>query len=58
MASVNSPTVTPEFLIESMAEEAPQLRYIERLPNPEEFEDIDPDAALKVLLFQQKNITQ
>jgi 23S rRNA (cytosine1962-C5)-methyltransferase len=52
MACVNSPAVTPDFLIEGMAEEAPQLSFVERLPNPDEFSDIDPDAALKVLLFK------
>lgn len=52
MACVNSPAVTPDFLIEGMAEEAPQLSFVERLPNPDEFADVDPDAALKVLLFK------
>lgn len=52
MACVNSPTVTPNFLIESMAEEAPQLTFVERLDNPAEFADIDSEASLKVLLFK------
>ncbi|GAL26668.1 methyltransferase [Vibrio variabilis] len=52
MACVNSPTVTPNFLIESMAEEASQLTFVERLDNPAEFADIDPEASLKVLLFK------
>lgn len=52
MACVNSPTVTPDFLVESMREEAPQLSFIERLDNPSEFQDKDQDASLKVLLFK------
>ncbi len=52
MACVNSPSVTPSFLIDSMKEEAPTLTYIERLANPSEFADKDDDASLKVLLFR------
>ncbi len=52
MACVNSPSVTPSFLIDSMKEEAPTLAYIERLANPSEFADKDDDASLKVLLFR------
>lgn len=51
LACVNSPMVTPEFLIEGMKEEAPELNFVERLNNPPEFADIDPDASLKVLRF-------
>ncbi|MDF3936401.1 class I SAM-dependent methyltransferase [Pseudomonas citronellolis] len=51
LACVNDPAVAPAFLIDAMASEAPQLRYVERLQNPPEFADIDPDAALKALLF-------
>lgn len=51
LACVNDPAVAPAFLLESMATEAPSLRFVERLENPPEFVDIDDDAALKVLLF-------
>ncbi|HCG5472749.1 TPA: class I SAM-dependent methyltransferase [Vibrio parahaemolyticus] len=51
MACVNSPSVTSDFLIESMKEEAPELTFRERLDNPPEFMDVDSEAALKVLLF-------
>lgn len=51
MACVNSPIVTPDFLIESMQQEAPQLKFVRRLDNPAEFKDVDSEAALKVLLF-------
>lgn len=51
LACVNSPVVNEDFLIDSMAEEAPELTFIERLANPEEFADIDEQASLKVMLF-------
>lgn len=52
LACVNSPVVTQDFLIDSMAEEAPALVYQERLANPEEFADIDDQASLKALVFK------
>ena len=55
IACVNSPVVTPDFLIDGMKEEAPGLQFVERLDNPPEFADIDPDASLKVLLFRTTN---
>lgn len=52
LACVNDPATGPEFLIDSMALEAPQLRFVERLDNPAEFADIHPDSGLKALLFK------
>ncbi|MEO4049242.1 class I SAM-dependent methyltransferase [Pseudomonas sp. CAU 1711] len=49
----NDPGIAPGFLVEEMAREAPQLALVERLANPPEFVDSDPDAGLKVLLFRQ-----
>lgn len=49
----NDPGIAPGLLIEEMAREAPQLAFVERLANPPEFADSDPDAGLKVLLFRQ-----
>lgn len=51
LACVNDPDVPSQFLIDSMAEHAPQLTFIERLDNPPEFTDIDPEAGLKALVF-------
>ena len=53
LACVNSPDIGPSFLIDSMAEEAPQLHFERRLDNPPEFADIDPNSDLKALVFQQ-----
>lgn len=53
MACVNDPAVGPAFLLAGMAADAPELRFVERLENPPEFEDIDPDAGLKVMVFRR-----
>ncbi|OEF27449.1 class I SAM-dependent methyltransferase [Vibrio rumoiensis] len=51
LACVNSPAVSPDFLTTSMAEEAPDLSFVERLANPVEFADLDEQASLKALVF-------
>ncbi|WP_043310301.1 class I SAM-dependent methyltransferase [Pseudomonas sp. ML96] len=51
LACCNDPSIAPDFLLDEMAREAPGLRFVERLANPPEFADIDPDAGLKNLLF-------
>ncbi|WP_413284658.1 class I SAM-dependent methyltransferase [Vibrio sp. MA40-2] len=52
LACVNSPSVTPEFLIESMQQEAPQFQFQTRLDNPPEFADVDEKSSLKALVFK------
>ncbi len=51
LACVNDPDVGSDFLIRGMADEAPQLRFEQRLENPPEFPDIHPESGLKALLF-------
>jgi 23S rRNA (cytosine1962-C5)-methyltransferase len=51
LACCNDPEVGPEYLLQSMAQEAPQLQFDQRLDNPPEFPDDQPDSALKALLF-------
>ncbi|ARU86974.1 class I SAM-dependent methyltransferase [Pseudomonas sp. M30-35] len=51
LACVNDPDVGPQFLIEGMANDAPSLRFEQRLENPPEFADIDPNSGLKALVF-------
>jgi len=53
LACINDPTIGPDFLIEGVAHEAPSLRFEQRLENPPEFADIDPDSGLKALVFTQ-----
>ncbi|MGB2080065.1 MAG: class I SAM-dependent methyltransferase [Vibrio sp.] len=52
LACVNSPAVNQDFLVQAMAEQAPELTFIERLQNPAVFSDIDEQASLKALVFQ------
>ena len=49
---LNAPELGPEFLRMLVAEGAPELAFIGRLPNPTAFDDVAPDRALKVLAFQ------
>lgn len=53
LACVNDPSVGPEFLLEHMALQAPNLEFVERLENPPEFADQNPDSALKALVFRR-----
>lgn len=53
LACVNDPAIGPDFLIQGMAEQAPGLRFVERLENPPEFPDADPAGGLKALIFRQ-----
>lgn len=53
LACVNSPVVGQDFLLQSMQEEAPELKFEMRLENPKEFVDLDQDANLKVLVFNR-----
>ncbi|WP_375750227.1 class I SAM-dependent methyltransferase [Vibrio sp. HN007] len=53
LACVNSPSVSSDFLIDSMKEEAPELTFVKRLENPPEFKDIDEEASLKALVFSR-----
>ncbi|KZN53546.1 class I SAM-dependent methyltransferase [Pseudoalteromonas luteoviolacea] len=52
LACVNDPALQSQFLIDEMHREAPSIKYVERLPNPPEFKDIDPEGGLKCLVFK------
>ncbi|ART79327.1 class I SAM-dependent methyltransferase [Oceanisphaera avium] len=52
LACVNAPALPSQFLIDSMTEHAPQLTFVERLANPPEFADSEPEAGLKALVFR------
>ena len=53
LACSNEPEIGPDYLIQAMAHEAPGLRFSERLDNPPEFPDSQPDSALKALVFRR-----
>jgi 23S rRNA (cytosine1962-C5)-methyltransferase len=52
LACSNEPEIGPDYLIDAMAREAPGLHFSERLSNPPEFPDSQPDSALKALVFK------
>lgn len=54
LACMNDPALGADFLIEGVTREAPGLRFVERLENPPEFADIDPEGGLKALVFRQQ----
>ncbi len=47
---LNAPELGTAFLRDQMQELAPQLVFLQRLPNPSVFADVDAQRALKVLL--------
>ena len=51
LACVNDPAIGSDFLIQSMAEEAPHLKFQHRLANPPEFPDAEAEGGLKALVF-------
>ncbi|HTN30466.1 MAG TPA: class I SAM-dependent methyltransferase, partial [Pseudomonas sp.] len=52
LACINAPDIDAGFLIDGMATEAPTLRFEQRLANPPEFADIDPEGGLKAMVFR------
>jgi 23S rRNA (cytosine1962-C5)-methyltransferase len=53
LACINDPDTGPDFLVEGMYAEAPELVFQERLENPPEFPDISADSGLKALVFKR-----
>ncbi|WP_339541073.1 class I SAM-dependent methyltransferase [Pseudomonas sp. RA_5y_Pfl1_P24] len=53
LACMNDPALGEDFLIDGVTQEAPGLRFVERLQNPPEFPDIDAQSGLKALVFSQ-----
>lgn len=51
LACINDPAIGPDFLIEHTAIEAPGLSFQQRLENPPEFADVQPEGGLKALIF-------
>lgn len=54
LACMNDPALAANFLIEGVTREAPGLRFEQRLDNPPEFADIEPDGGLKALVFKTR----
>jgi 23S rRNA (cytosine1962-C5)-methyltransferase len=54
---LNSPKRDVAFLQDLMAAEAPELRFVGRVPNPPVYADVAPERALKVLAYQAPPLT-
>ncbi|GGK60836.1 class I SAM-dependent methyltransferase [Amphritea balenae] len=50
---LNSPQLDSQFLLQLVEEFCPEFSFVERIENPVDFPDIDPEQALKVLLFKK-----
>jgi len=53
LVCLNSPKLGPDWLQQLMAEQAPTLQFVQRLPNPPAFADVDAARALKVLEYRR-----
>ncbi|NMD52200.1 SAM-dependent methyltransferase [Shewanella sp. DNRA4] len=51
---LNAPELDTQFLRQQVEEAAPELEYLERLPNPASFADISEEKSLKVLRYRLK----
>ena len=51
---LNAPELDTDFLKQQVAEVAPDLSFVEQLDNPPTFPAIDPERALKVLVYEMK----
>ncbi len=49
---LNAPELSSQFLLDVVTSEAPELRFVKRLDNPQVFADADPERSLKVMLFE------
>lgn len=54
LACLNAPNLESHFLLDLFAENAPQLRFEQRLENSLDFPDSDTERALKMLIFSDE----
>lgn len=52
LAMLNAPNLPPEFLQAVVAENFPELMFIERLENSQDFPDADENRSLKMMVFK------
>ncbi len=53
MLCLNAPELNSLWLKEQVAETAPTLIFVERLANSKEFNAVDEEKSLKVLIYQK-----
>jgi 23S rRNA (cytosine1962-C5)-methyltransferase len=49
---LNAPELGVDFLQQHMAEQSPQMTFVERVANPPVFADVDENRSLKVLVYR------
>ncbi|MEG0047519.1 MAG: class I SAM-dependent methyltransferase, partial [Comamonas sp.] len=49
---LNAPELGTDFLRAQMTEIAPELQFVQRIPNPPVFADVDEERSLKVLVYR------
>ena len=52
LVCLNAPELGTAFLKQHMQEQAPALEFVQRLQNPAAFADVEPERALKVLVYR------
>ncbi len=52
LVCLNAPELDTAFLQNHVREQAPELAFVQRLPNPPAFADAAPERALKVLVYK------
>lgn len=52
MLCVNSPDLGTDFLMEQVREHCPELKFVMRLGNHQNFPELDEECSLKVMLFR------
>ena len=52
LVCLNAPELGMDFLQTQMAEHAAELQFVERVPNPPAFADVDEQRSLKVLAYR------
>ena len=50
---LNAPELSIAYLKTQVSIECPELVFVDQISNPKEFMDVDPDRALKVLLYRK-----
>jgi 23S rRNA (cytosine1962-C5)-methyltransferase len=55
---LNAPELDTAFLQDHMQAQAPELEFVQRLPNPVEFADAQPERALKVLVYRASPLNE
>ena len=52
MLCLNAPELSESFLLDTVADECTDCRFVEKIPTPEVFREAVPGKGLKVLLFE------